>query len=231
MLLLLEHPPVITLGRGADPAHVIASPEELARRGIPLHETDRGGDVTLHAPGQLVGYPILDLRARGRDVHRYLRDLEEVLIRALSSWGLEAGRVPGATGVWKGNDKVAAIGVAVKRWVTCHGFALNADVDLSLFDAIIPCGLVGTGVTGLSRLLGRPVGVEEAAGRVRAAWPAVFSTRLRPVSPHEWLKAIGGELCSAMTTSRNTCTSVGSHCEPAPSSRIRAASTDDIAAR
>jgi lipoate-protein ligase B len=231
MLLLLEHPPVITLGRGADPAHVIASREELARRGIAVRETDRGGDVTLHAPGQLVGYPIVDLRERGRDVHRYLRDLEEVLIRCLSTLGLDSGRISGATGVWIGNDKVAAIGVAVKRWVTCHGFALNVDVDLSLFGAIIPCGLVGRGVTSLSRLLGRPFGVPEAAERVTADWSAVFSTHLRDLPGHEWLSAISGRSSSVITASRNTRTSVGSHCEPAPASRTLAASTADIAER
>jgi lipoate-protein ligase B len=227
VLLLLEHPPVITLGRGADPTNVIASREELARRGVSVRETDRGGDVTLHAPGQLVGYPILDLRERGRDVHRYLRDLEEVLIRSLAGWGVEAGRIPGATGVWVGNDKVAAIGVAVKRWVTCHGFALNVDVDLALFETIVPCGLVGRGVTSLSQLLRGTIRPSEAAERVTAEWSAVFPSRLYSVPTQEWLSAIAGLSSSSRTASRNIRTSVGSHWEPAPSSRIRAASTGD----
>ena len=140
VLLLVEHPPVITLGRAADPAHVLLPPAALAQRGIVLREAARGGDVTVHAPGQLVGYPIVDLRPRGRDVHHYLRDLEEVLIRALVTWGIEAERCAGATGVWVGNEKVAAIGVGVKRWVTWHGFALNAAIDLSKAQRMAPDG-------------------------------------------------------------------------------------------
>jgi lipoyl(octanoyl) transferase len=213
LLLLLEHPPVITLGRSADPANVLAAPAELARRGIAVREAGRGGDVTLHAPGQLVGYPIVDLRARGRDVHRYLRDLEEVLIRALEGWGIRSHRIAGATGVWAGSGKVAAIGVGVKRWVTHHGFALNVATDLSLFDMIVPCGLVGKEVTSVTRLLGREIGigVEEAASRVAAEWPAVFATRLIRIPPQQWAAATGMASSAAMTFSRNTCTSVGSH--------------------
>src|SRR5438105_1566528 len=198
-LLLLEHPPVITLGRGADPRNVLLSTTEREQRGIALRETGRGGDVTLHAPGQLVGYPILDLRKRGQDVHRHLRDLEEVLIRALAGWGIGASRVPGATGVWIGNDKLAAIGVGVKRWVTYHGFALNVCPDLALFRTIIPCGLVGRGVTSVERVLGRSVQVAEAASRVTAEWPAVFPGCLREVSPQRWLSAIRGSSSSTIT--------------------------------
>jgi lipoyl(octanoyl) transferase len=305
-LLLLEHPAVITLGRGADPANVLASPEELARREIALRETGRGGDVTLHAPGQLVGYPIVDLRARGRDVHRYLRDLEELLIQALAGWGIPAGRVPGLTGVWAGNDKVAAIGVGVKRWTTYHGFALNVSVDLTLFETIVPCGLTGRGVTSVARLLGlnetrkpkpdteltrrhggrwgvtgrsdgsdgndgvrlsdhpitpsphhpitpsasvasvspclrvdsdppyslqQTLCIEEAAERVAAAWPTVFPSRLIEIPRQRWESAIRGANSSAITTSRNTRTSVGSHWEPAPSSSTCAAAEGDSALR
>jgi lipoyl(octanoyl) transferase len=190
MLLLLEHPPVITLGRAADTDHVLASAAELTQRGIAVRETGRGGDVTLHSPGQLVGYPILDLRRRGRDVHRYLRDLEEVLIRALAGWGVSAARIPGATGVWVGNEKVAAIGVAVKRWVTCHGFALNVCNDLTLFEMIVPCGLWASGVTSVERLLGRVATVEEAADRVARVWPSVFPTRPRSIDSQRWLAAL-----------------------------------------
>lgn len=220
VLFLLEHPPVITLGRSADPAHLLEGPAALRRRGIDVREASRGGDVTLHAPGQLVGYPIVELRQRGQDVHRYLRELEEVLIRALAGWGIAAGRVAGATGVWVGDDKVAAIGVGVKRWVTCHGFALNVSTDLSLFETIVPCGLIGKGVTSAARLLGRDVAMEEAVNRVTAAWRAVFTTRLTVVNAQEWERAAGLASSSAITVSTKIRTSDGSHCEPAPSCRI-----------
>jgi lipoate-protein ligase B len=161
-LVLVEHePPVITLGRGADAAHVVASAARLRAEGIELHPSSRGGDVTYHGPGQLVGYPILRLDLHGRDVHRYLRDLEEVLIRLLARFGIEGGRVEGQTGVWVGCEKVAAIGVAIRRWVTYHGFALNVCPDLRHFDLIVPCGIRGKGVTSLEKLLGRPVPVAE----------------------------------------------------------------------
>jgi lipoate-protein ligase B len=190
-LFLLQHPPVITMGRSADPSHLLATPAKLQQRRLLIREASRGGDVTLHAPGQLVGYPIMDLRPRGQDVHRYLRELEEVLIRALSGWGIAAERVPGATGVWVGEEKIAAIGVGVKRWVTCHGFAMNVTTDLSLFDTIVPCGLFGKGVTSVARILGREIEMEEATSRVMAAWRAVFSTRLTAVTLQEWESAVG----------------------------------------
>jgi lipoyl(octanoyl) transferase len=231
LLLLLEHPPVITLGRAAKAGHVLAPPEELAARGIALRETGRGGDVTLHAPGQLVGYPIVDLTPRGRDVHRYLRELEEVLMRALAGWGIDAGRIPTLTGVWVGDDKVAAIGVAVKRWVALHGFALNVSNDLTLFDLIVPCGLAGKGVTSVSRLLGQPMAVEEAASRVTAEWTAVFATHLIEVSRQRLEAVIGSVSSEATTESRNARTIVGSHCEPAPSSRMSAACRGESAER
>jgi lipoate-protein ligase B len=230
-LLLLEHPAVITLGRGANASHVLATAAELAARGIEVRETGRGGDVTLHAPGQLVGYPIVDLRERGGDVHRYLRDLEELLIRALAHWSIAAERVSGLTGVWVGDEKVAAIGVAVKRWIAYHGFALNVNTDLSLFETIIPCGLAGRGVTSVARLLGETVPLDEVAGRIAAEWPGVFRSRLVKVPRQEWDAAIRGASSSAITASRKTRTSVGSHCEPAPSSRMRAASGAESAAR
>ena len=162
-LVLVEHdPPVITLGRGAhDPANVLVPREQLAREGIEVHESSRGGDVTYHGPGQLVGYPILRLDLHGRDVHRYLRDLEEVLIRLLARFGVEGRRCEGLTGVWVGNYKIAAIGVAVSRWVTYHGFALNVEPNLSHFGLIVPCGIRDKGVTSLARILGRPVTVAQ----------------------------------------------------------------------
>jgi len=174
-LVLVEHdPPVITLGRGARDAHIVASRERLAREGVQVHESSRGGDVTYHGPGQVVGYPILRLDLHGRDVHRYLRDLEEVLIRVLARYGLEGRRSEGLTGVWVGQEKIAAIGVAVRRWVTYHGFALNVATDLSHFDLIVPCGIRGKGVTSLSRLLGRPVTVAEVKPAVVECVVEVF---------------------------------------------------------
>jgi lipoyl(octanoyl) transferase len=167
-LLLLEHPPVITLGRSGESAHLLGSEAELERRGVAFVETDRGGDITFHGPGQIVGYAIVDLAARGRDLHRYLRDLEAVLIRALAEFGIVAGRVDGLTGVWVGDAKVAAIGIRVSRWVTHHGFALNVDTDLSYFDLIVPCGIADRRVTSMEALLGHAVergGVESALGR------------------------------------------------------------------
>ncbi|GMV04301.1 MAG: octanoyltransferase [Gemmatimonadota bacterium] len=162
-LLLLEHPHVITLGTSSRPEHVLADADERAARSIELFETGRGGDVTYHGPGQLVGYPILDLKPDRKDIHRYLRDLEEVLIRVAASFGVEARRVPGLTGVWAGEGKVAALGVRVSSgWITSHGFALNVDTDLRYFGTIVPCGIADREVTSLSRLTGRPVSLEEA---------------------------------------------------------------------
>ncbi len=162
-LVLVEHdPPVITMGRSTQgTGNVLAPREQLAREGIELHETSRGGDVTYHGPGQLVGYPILRLDLHGRDVHRYLRDLEEALLRLLTRFGVEGRRCEGLTGVWVGNYKIAAIGVAVSRWVTYHGFALNVEPNLSHFGLIVPCGIRDKGVTSLARVLGRAVTVAE----------------------------------------------------------------------
>lgn len=141
VLLLVEHPPVVTLGRGTQASSLPLPPAELERRGLEVAEVERGGDVTLHAPGQLVGYPILDLRRHREDLHWYLRSLEDVLIQALGTLGIEAGRNPGRTGVWTAGRKIASIGIHVKQWVTLHGFALNVTTDLDLFDLIVPCGI------------------------------------------------------------------------------------------
>jgi len=153
-LLLVEHPPVLTVGVRGDGgrSHILASPETLTARGMQVYETGRGGDVTYHGPGQVVGYPIIDLRPDRCDVHRYVRDLEEVLIRAAADFGVETGRVPGLTGVWAGSEKLAAIGVRISRWVTSHGFAFNVTTDLRDFDLIVPCGIADRGVTSLERL-------------------------------------------------------------------------------
>jgi len=163
-LVLVQHdPPVITLGRDTDKRNVVASPDELAGMGIEVRPTTRGGDVTYHGPGQLVGYPILRIDRHGRDVHRYLRDLEEVLIRLLGRFGIDGGRREDLTGVWAAGGKVAAIGIAVRRWVSYHGFALNVCPDLSHFRTIVPCGLWGESVTSMSAELGRDVSVGDLA--------------------------------------------------------------------
>jgi len=180
-LLLLEHPPIITVGvsgrRHRD--HVLASPADLRSREIEILQVPRGGDVTYHGPGQLVGYPIVDLKPDRCDVHRYVRDLEEVLIRTVAVFGVTAGRVDGLTGVWVGNDKLAAIGVRLSRWVTSHGFALNVTTDLDQFRLIVPCGLEGRGVTSLSRLTGVVPATAELEAAVTAAFGQVFDRRIQ----------------------------------------------------
>lgn len=174
-LLLLEHPHVITLGSGSHEEHVLLGPEERAARGIELFPTGRGGDVTYHGPGQLVGYPILDLKPDRQDLHRYLRDLEEALIVALAAFGLEGGRKEGLTGVWVEDRKLAAIGVRVSSgWITSHGFALNVSTDLSFFGAIVPCGIREHGVGSLSGELGRAVPMGEAEAAVLRGLERVF---------------------------------------------------------
>lgn len=154
LLLLVEHPAVLTVGVRGDGGrgHILATQDTLADRGIGVFETGRGGDVTYHGPGQLVGYPIVDLNPDRRDVHRYVRDLEEVLIRVAADFGVTAGRVDGLTGVWVGGEKLAAIGVRISRWVTSHGFALNVAPDLHDFDLIVPCGIADRGVTSFAKL-------------------------------------------------------------------------------
>ncbi|MGB2755973.1 MAG: lipoyl(octanoyl) transferase LipB [Phycisphaerae bacterium] len=174
-LVLVEHfPAVITLGRSTRGAPIVASRDRLRAEGIEVHESSRGGDVTYHGPGQVVGYPILQLDRHGRDVHRYLRDLEEVLIRLLARFGVEGNRSEGLTGVWVGGEKVAAIGIAVTRWVSYHGFALNVSTNLSHFDLIVPCGIWGCGVTSLERILGRKVSVAEVKAPLVECLVGVF---------------------------------------------------------
>jgi len=159
LLLLLQHPPVITVGVKGDGgrANVVATPGRLAGLGISVEETGRGGDVTYHGPGQVVGYPIVDLRPDRQDVHRYVRDLEEVMIRTCADYGLEAGRIKGLTGAWIGADKIGAIGVRISRWITSHGFAFNVSTDLDHFRLIVPCGISDRGVTSLEQLTGRTI--------------------------------------------------------------------------
>ncbi|MBV9774922.1 MAG: lipoyl(octanoyl) transferase LipB [Gemmatimonadetes bacterium] len=174
-LLLLQHPHVITLGSGAHEENVLVSPEERAERGIELFETGRGGDVTYHGPGQLVGYPIFDLKPDRCDLHRYLRDVEEALIGVLAEFGLEGGRKEGLTGVWVGDRKLAAIGVRVSSgWITSHGFALNVSTDLSFFGTIVPCGIRDHGVGSISEELGRRVEMEEVEAAAVRSMEAIF---------------------------------------------------------
>ena len=166
LLLLVEHDPVVTLGRGTRASSLPLSPSELERRGVPVVEIERGGDVTWHGPGQLVGYPILDLNDHRPDLHWYLRTIEEALIGALASLGLSAGREPGRTGVWIRGRKIASIGVHVRQWVTFHGFALNVQPDLGAFDQIVPCGIDGVVMTSVAHELGladRAAGLESEA--------------------------------------------------------------------
>ncbi|MDQ3819825.1 MAG: lipoyl(octanoyl) transferase LipB [Acidobacteriota bacterium] len=175
-LLLLEHPHTFTLGRGATRAGVLATEEMLDERGITIFETNRGGKVTYHGLGQIVGYPIINLSPDREDVHRYVRDLEEVLIRALSDFGIECFRIKGLTGVHTAQGKVAAIGVHIARWVTTHGFALNVNTDLSFFNLIIACE--GEPVTSMRKLLGREVDMRAVEDRIVARFAEVFGMSL-----------------------------------------------------
>ena len=186
LLLLLEHPAVLTLGVRGDAArsHILASDAELSGRDIDVFETRRGGDVTYHGPGQIVGYPIIDLNPDRRDVHKYVRDLEEVLLRVAADYGIQAARIPGLTGVWVGEEKLAAIGVRIQRWVTSHGFALNHTTDLSHFGLIVPCGIQDRGVTSLEHL-GCTASRDEVEARIVAHFADVFGRILEngPMRP------------------------------------------------
>ncbi len=177
-LFLLTHPPVVTMGRRATEDHVLFPRDELAARGVEVVETDRGGDVTFHGPGQIVGYPILDLRRRGLGAHTYLRFLEEKLIEVLAHFDIESFRDPEHTGVWTKAGKIAAMGIRVSAGVSLHGFALNADTDLAYFDLIVPCGIRGRAVASMQQILGRPVDVEVVMDRIVAAFS---ETRREPL--------------------------------------------------
>lgn len=182
LLLLVEHPHVYTLGRSGHAAHVLLDEATLKARDAEVLWVDRGGDVTYHGPGQIVGYPIIQLARLGKDTHRHLRRLEETLIRTLADFGLEGRRDPAYTGVWVGEEKVAAIGVRVAHWVTSHGFALNVDPDLSYFRGIIPCGIREKGVTSLAQLLGHPITNAEVEPILLRHFAEVFALSLREVN-------------------------------------------------
>jgi lipoyl(octanoyl) transferase len=175
-LLIVEHPHVVTMGRNGHRENLLAEPELLARSGISFYETDRGGDVTYHGPGQIVGYPILDLREWKRDVHAYVRAIEQVIIDSLTGFGIEAGREAGATGVWTSEGKIAAIGVHISRWVTSHGFALNVDTDLNYFRYIVPCGL--TRPVASMRSLGCPAERGEVVAALIQNFGRVFERQM-----------------------------------------------------
>jgi lipoyl(octanoyl) transferase len=175
-LLLLQHPHVLTIGVKKDGReHILASPERLASLGVDVFETGRGGDVTYHGPGQLVGYPIIDLNPDRRDVHHYVRDIEEVMIRVCADYGLTAGRVKGFSGAWIGDEKIGAIGVRISRWVTSHGFAFNVTTDIQFFDLIVPCGIADKGVTSLKSKLGHAPAMPEVEDRFVRHFESVFA--------------------------------------------------------
>jgi lipoyl(octanoyl) transferase len=189
VLLLCEHPHVITLGRNGKREHLLASENVLRQKGVEFHETDRGGDITYHGPGQIVGYPILDLGAIRRDVHWYVRMLEEIMIRTTAEFGITAKRVAGRTGIWVDTagteEKLAAIGVHLSRWVTSHGFAYNVATDLRYFDLIVPCGIADRKATSLEKLLARSVRRNEVVPKLASHFGDLFEFRLREITPTE----------------------------------------------
>lgn len=187
-VLLLEHPPVLTMGRSAKEQHVLAAPEVLAARGISVHEVGRGGDVTYHGPGQLVAYPIIDLKPDRRDVRKYMWSLEETMIRTCADFGLSATRVEGLNGAWVGDRKVGAVGVRISRWVTMHGLALNANSDLTHFDLIVPCGIQDKKVTSLSAEIGRTVFATDVIDPLARRFAELYDTDV------EWQDALPGGL-------------------------------------
>ena len=179
VLLLVEHPPVITLGRSSKDAHVLENPQQLGARGVEVFEVERGGDVTFHGPGQLVGYPIIDLKRHQRDLHWYLRRVEDVLIRSLQTFQITGERVEKYTGVWTNGRKIASIGVHARDWVTWHGFALNVSTELSYFDLIVPCGIPDVTMTSIQRELARKVTIDEVSSVVARCAAEVLDLDLR----------------------------------------------------
>jgi lipoyl(octanoyl) transferase len=186
VLLVVEHPPVVTLGRSSKQQHLLATPALLAARGVELFEVERGGDVTFHGPGQLVGYPIVDLKRHKLDLHWYLRQVEEALIRAVAPLGIAGERSAGQTGVWTRGRKLASIGVHARDWVTWHGFALNVTTDLSYFDLMVPCGIAQVQMTSIEREVGRSATLgARTREQVESAFAAVFGLELMAITPAE----------------------------------------------
>ena len=180
-LLLLQHPHVLTIGVKKDGRqHILATPDRLASLGVDVFETGRGGDVTYHGPGQIVGYPIIDLSPDRRDVHRYVRDLEEVMIGVCADYGLAAGRVKGFSGAWIGDAKIGAIGVRISRWITSHGFAFNVATDIEFFNLIVPCGIADKGVTSLASQLGHAPDLSQVEDRFVSRFASVFDRHPAP---------------------------------------------------
>ncbi|MBD3335998.1 MAG: lipoyl(octanoyl) transferase LipB [Candidatus Eisenbacteria bacterium] len=211
-LILLEHEPTITLGKSADEAHLCGSRAALQSRGFEVIDVDRGGDVTYHGPGQLTGYLIADLKDLALDLHRYVRGLEEVMIRALRGYGVTGARIPGLTGVWVDGEKIGAIGVHMSRWVSTHGFAFNVRTALDAFQAIVPCGIADRGVTSLERLLPEPSELDEAADRLARAAAEVFRRRLRPLrfpSAAEAVAALQGHGAELLAPAGNAAGAIG----------------------
>jgi len=191
VFMLLEHPPLYTIGRRYKARdHLLVSEDELTRRGIPVYETDRGGDITYHGPGQLVGYPIFDLTEWYQDVFRYLRDLEEVIIRVVADYGIQAERIDGLTGVWVQNEKIAALGIKMNWWVTRHGFSLNVDPDLCMYDHIIPCGIFDKSVTSLSKILESRINMDQVSNHLIRHMASVFEIDFEKITLQQLMKRI-----------------------------------------
>jgi lipoate-protein ligase B len=185
VLLMLEHLPVITLGRNGDWHHLVVAEQTLQARGVSLYRVDRGGDITFHGPGQLVGYPLLKLERHEQDVRQYMRNLEEAVIQTLAAYGIEAWREEKLTGVWTASGKICAMGVHISRWLTRHGLALNVNTDLSYYRLIVPCGLVGKAVTSMQAILKREVDLREVAGKLTENFGRIFARKMVPALASE----------------------------------------------
>ena len=185
-LILLEHHPVLTITKKDTLKNILASPDELREKGITLCKTNRGGDITYHGPGQLVGYPIMDLKEHGKDLHRYIRNIEEMIIKLLMDYGISAHRDKRHPGVWVVEEKIAAIGISVKSsWVTMHGFSLNINPDLNHYSLIVPCGINDKGITSLSKLLGKSINQEEVRHKLIQHYGDVFNLNIRQITLEE----------------------------------------------
>jgi lipoate-protein ligase B len=188
ILILNEHNHVYTIGKSGCGDHLLASKEELLKNNVEVYNIDRGGDITYHGPGQLIGYPILDLTDHYLDIHRYLRDLEEVIILTLGEYRINAHRDKEFTGVWVGNEKIAAIGIKVSRWITMHGFALNIATDLSYFDRIIPCGIFHRGITSMNKVLGNDIPTDDVAASIIRNFSEVFNCQIVHFTKDEFIQ-------------------------------------------